>query len=192
MDKKVIKILENNGVGVLPTDTLYGLVGRALSKKAVERIYKIKGRNPRKPLIILISSLNDLKLFNIKVSKDTKNILSKIWPGKVSIILLCSNKKYHYLHRGTKSLAFRWPKKKSLEKLIKKTGPLVAPSANPEGKRPAETIKEAKQYFKDKIDFYISGGTLKSQPSTLIAIKNRRVIIKRQGVVKINKNIWQN
>ena len=68
VSKGIKKILLNHGVGVLPTDTLYGLVGSALSKKAVARIYKLRRRNPQKPFIILISSLADLKLFNIKLA----------------------------------------------------------------------------------------------------------------------------
>ena len=50
----IIKILKSGGVGVMPTDTLYGLVGSAFSKEAVKRIYKIKNRDKKKKLIILI------------------------------------------------------------------------------------------------------------------------------------------
>jgi L-threonylcarbamoyladenylate synthase len=167
---KIIKILKNGGVGVIPTDTLYGLIGSAFSKKAISRIYKIKNRNKNKKLIVLISSIKDLKKFKIKISKEEAKILKKFWPGKVSIIL--------------SNIAFRFPKKKSLLKILRKTGPLVAPSANPEGKKPAESIKEAKEYFGGEIDFYLSGGTLKSEPSTLIRIKDGKIEILRQGVKK--------
>ena len=51
---------------VYPTDTLYGLVGRAQDRETVERVYRIKGRQPNKPLIVLISSLNDLLKFKVK------------------------------------------------------------------------------------------------------------------------------
>ena len=181
----VAKILLHEGVGILPTDTLYGIVGLALSKKAVERIYRLRKRNPKKPLIILISSLKDLGLFNIKADVRTKKLLNKFWPGEVSVILPCSLKKFAYLHRGTKTLAFRLPKKKSLIGLLKRTGPLVVPSANWEGYPPAKTIKEAKKYFGDKADFYVDAGKLDSLPSTLIKIENGRVILIRKGAVKI-------
>jgi len=176
--QKAIKILKNDGVGVIPTDTLYGLVGSAFSKKAINRIYKIKNRNKNKKLIILISSIRDLKKFKIKINKEEAKILKKFWPGRVSIIL--------------GNIAFRLPKKKSLLKILRKTGPLVAPSANPEGKKPAENIKEAKEYFGpastqggNKIDFYLSGGTLKSKPSTLIRFDNNKLIVLRQGQMVI-------
>lgn len=157
--KKVIEILKNNGVGVIPTDTLYGLVGSAFSKKSVNRIYKIKNRDKKKKMIVLISSLKDLEKFKIKVSKEQAKIFLKFWPGKVSIIL--------------NNIAFRLPATKSLIEILKKTGPLVAPSANPEGLKPAENVAQAKEYFGNNVDFYLSRGTLKSKPSTLIKINGK-------------------
>lgn len=185
MQKDIIAILKRDGVGVLATDTLYGLVGCALSKKAVERIYRLRKRNPKKPLIILISSLRDLARFGVNVDAQAKRLLSVVWPGKVSVILPCPVKKFAYLHRGTKTLAFRMPKKASLRRILKKTGPLVAPSANIEGMPSATTIIEAKRYFGKRVDFYISSGKRTSAPSTLVAIENGSVVVKRQGCVKI-------
>ena len=178
----IIQILKNDGVGVMATDTIYGLVGSALSKKAVERIYKLKKRTPSKPFIILISDFNDLKFFNIKIDQFTKKLLQKIWPNPVSVILPCNDAKFAYLHRETKTLAFRIPQKPDLLELLQQTVPLVAPSANPEGLPPAQTIKEAKKYFNDQVDFYQDEGKLISEPSTLIEIKNRKTNILRQGI----------
>lgn len=180
-----VEILKGGGIGVLPTDTLYGLVGSAFSKKAVARIYRLKKRNPKKPLIILIASLRDLARFGLKPDRKTFVILRRVWPGKVSVILPCRNKKFRYLHRGTNTLAFRLLRKKSLRALLKKTGPLVAPSANPEGASSARTIREAKKYFGESVDFYIDGGRLYSLPSTLIAIKGGNVTMKRRGSGKV-------
>mgnify|MGYP001360961233 CR=1 FL=1 len=182
---KISTLINNGGIGVVPTDTLYGLVGSAFSEAAVEKIYRVKKRNLKKPFIIIIGAMADLELFGIKLSEGEDAILKNIWPGKVSVILPCHLKKFTYLHRGTKSLAFRLPKKQKLINLIKETGPLAAPSANPEKFPPAESIKEAKKYFGDKVDFYINRGKIKSQPSTLVEIKNGELIIKRQGAVKI-------
>ena len=73
--EKNIKIIHNGGIGVFPTDTLYGIVGSAFSKTAVERIYKVKGRHKQKPFIILISSINDIKKFGIVLNKTQKEFL---------------------------------------------------------------------------------------------------------------------
>ena len=169
----------------MATDTIYGIVGLALKKEVVENIYKLRERNPSKPMIILIGSIRDLGFFGIKIDKITQKILEKFWPGKVSIILPCPSKKFIYLHRGTRSLAFRLPDKPDLIEILGKTGPLVAPSANPEGEPPAKTVEEAKKYFGQKVDFYLDEGELTSLPSTLIAIENGEVIVKREGAVKI-------
>ena len=75
MYKIAIKKLLNGGVGILPRDTLYGLVGRALSRKAFDRIFELKKRNSKNPFIILISSIKYLKLFDVEINKDVKNIL---------------------------------------------------------------------------------------------------------------------
>jgi L-threonylcarbamoyladenylate synthase len=183
---KVENLLKNEGVGVLPTDTLYGLVGSARSKKAVKKIYQLKKRDLKKPLIILISSLTDLSLFKIKVGQKTKKRLNQYWPGKVSIILPCRSKKLTYLHRGGETLAFRLPGKRDLGDLLKKTGPLVAPTANPEGLEPAKTIGEAKVYFGDQVDFYLDQGRLDSLPSTLIKVEDGKIEVLRQGAVRIS------
>lgn len=182
----LIKSISVGGIGVMPTDTIYGLVGLALNKYVVQRIYKVRKRNPDKPLIILISAIEDLKLFGIKLNEVQVKVLEKFWPGKISIILPCKASKWQYLHRGTKGLAFRLPKNPSLIRILKTTGPLVAPSANPEGDLPAKTITEARKYFGDEIDFYISGKTNQT-PSTLVELKDDgKLVALRQGAVKID------
>lgn len=185
--QKAEEILKNGGVVVLPTDTLYGIIGRALSKKAVKRIYEVKGRDKSKPFIVLITSYKHLEIFGVEVGKEQAKFLEKFWPGKVSVVLPCHSKAFEYLCRGTKSIAFRMIgfKNKNLFNLLKKVGPLVAPSANNEGGKPAETVKEARNYFGNDVDLYINGGERKLNPSTLIKLENNNFVILRQGAKKI-------
>ncbi len=178
-------LLANGSVGVLPTDTIYGLVGSALRKDTVERIYALRRRNPKKPMIVLIASTGELKHFGVAPAAPAKRVLDKVWPGKVSVILPCASKKFEYLHRGTKTLAFRVPASARLRAFLAKTGPLVAPSANIEGERPSRTIAEAKRYFGDGVEFYTHGRT-SSAPSTLINIDRKgEVTVLRQGAANI-------
>jgi len=179
--QKAKKILENDGVVVIPTDTLYGIVASVFSPKAVEKIYKIKERDKTKPLIVLISSVKGLEKF------DIKGDFSKIFQPKVSVLLECKSNKFKYIHRGTNEIAFRMIgiKNKNLFNLINKVGPIVAPSANKESEKPAETIKQAKEYFGEKVDCYIDGGRKIGEPSTLVRVKNNKIEVLRQGVVKI-------
>ncbi|MFA6919307.1 MAG: tRNA pseudouridine(55) synthase TruB [Patescibacteria group bacterium] len=182
----LIKSISAGDIGVMSTDTIYGLMGLALNKKVVQRIYKVRKRSPEKPFIILISSIEDLGLFGIKINAEEKAVLEKFWPGKISIILPCKSSKWQYLHRGTKGLAFRLPKKPSLINILKQTGPLISTSANPEGEVPAKTIAEAKKYFGHEVDFYVSGKS-NSEPSTLAQLQsNGELVVLRQGAVKIN------
>jgi len=178
---KTVEILDGGGIGILPTDTIYGMVGSALIPEAVERIYQARKRDKDKPLIILISKMKDLALFGIHPDRSSEKILERLWPGEISVVLPCPNEKFKYLHRGGKTLAFRLPNKESLICLLKKTGPLVAPSANPEGDRPAGSISEAKNYFGNQVDFYIDEGITKSSPSSLVSLENSRLKILRKG-----------
>lgn len=181
----IVNILKEGGVGVIPTDTIYGIVGSALNSEVVEKIYKLRKRSKDKPFIILISSLNDLNHLNIKLTEKQKKFLQKNWPNPLSVVLPVDNEKFEYLHRGTKTLGFRIPKDKKLLKLLRQTGPLVAPSANFAGEGVAETIEEAKKYFGNAI-FYVDGGKIKSQPSTLIELySDGSYKILREGVFRI-------
>jgi L-threonylcarbamoyladenylate synthase len=162
-------------IGVIPTDTIYGIVCSAMNKKSVEKLYKIRKRDLKKPMIILISSLKDLSLFDVKIDKK---ISDKYWPGKVSIIVPVQN--FKYLHRGMDSLAFRLPDNKDLIRVLKISGPIVAPSANIENEKPAETVEEAYNYFQDKADFYVDCGKLKSRPSKIVSILGSKIEIIRK------------
>jgi L-threonylcarbamoyladenylate synthase len=184
----VAQTLRRGDVGILPTDTIYGIVGSALNKKTVLRIYKHRKRNPKKPMIILIGDMRyaTWKKFGIELPTAHRALLARLWPDAVSVILPCTAKKFAYLHRGTKTLAFRMPKPKWLRELLKKTGPLVAPSANWEGKLPAKTIREAEKYFSDRIDFYVDAGRLTGKPSTLVRITPAgEVLVLRKGAIRI-------
>lgn len=182
---KVVKLLKDGKVGVIPTDTIYGIVGSALNSKTVEEIYRLRKRAKDKPMIILISSLEDLKKFGINVNKKQNEFLQKHWPNPLSVVLKCNDKKFNYLHRSTNSLAFRMPKNEQLSNILKKTGPLVVPSANVEGEKPAENIDQAKKYFGNQVDFYLDGGTINSTSSTLVGFENDSVKILRQGKFRI-------
>ncbi len=182
-DKNIVDMLISGSVGVIPTDTIYGLVGRAEAASTVERIYRIRKRNEHKPCIILISSYEDLKKFNIELSSEMRLFLEarRLWPGKVSIVFPSDDLRFEYLTRSTKSLAFRMPDTPELRDLLAQTGPLIAPSANREGDPPATTVGSARQYFKDSVEFYVDGGELHSLPSTLIQVSDGKMTVLREG-----------
>lgn len=179
-DKNLIKILKDNGVVIMPTDTLYGVVGKALCQSTVDRIYRLRKRNPEKPCIILVGDKNELKKFGIVLTKAQRNEIGR-YKEPMSFILDCANEKFSYLYRGTNSLAFRVPASPALRNLLIKVGPLIAPSANPEGLSPAQTISEARRYFGDSIDLYLDAGKLAGKASKVIKLhKDGKLSIIRQ------------
>ncbi len=151
-DFETINLLANGGIGVGPTDTIYGLLALASNEMAVERVYDLRARDRSKPCIILIKDPNDLKEFGVATSYIER--ARPYWPASISLVLPTTEAPHHLL-RGGDSLAFRLPNSHSLRKLISKTGPLIAPSANPAGQPPALSIGQAKSYFKENVDFYI-------------------------------------
>ncbi len=181
--KEAEEVLKKGGIVVAPTDTLYGILTDALNSEAVERVYKLKKRTESKPVIVLIPSIEHLKMFNIIPKKEEKKLLQH--RGITVVIPLKDRDKFYHLHRGTGSIAFRIPDKKELINLMKNIKrPLIAPSANPEGKSPAKDIKEAVAYFGDSIDLYVDGGEIKSSiPSTIVKV-NTEVYIIREGSIK--------
>ena len=159
--------LASGEVGVIPTDTLYGIVGSALKPATIERIYDLRKRERDKPLIVLISDWTDFDRFQIVIPDRTHILLNKIWPGPVSVIVSAGSPALAYLHRGTNSIAFRMPAKPALRECLKQTGPLVAPSANLAGEASAVTAQEAYEHFGDQV-FYVDEGTLDNPASALV------------------------
>lgn len=182
---KLAKQILAGEIGVMPSDTLYGLMGSALKPATVERIYELRRRDKNKPMIVLIGGMADLKKLGIAVDAQAKKFLRQYWPGKVSVVLKCAGKKWQYLHRGGGTLAVRWPESKSLEKLLQATGPLVAPSANWAGEPAAETVRAAQKYFGGGVDFYVNVGRLSGKPSTLVSLVGRSPKVLRKGSVRI-------
>lgn len=153
-------------MAVLPSCVLmlYGIVGRADLQATVERIYRTKERTPSKSPIILIGDV--LQLFDT-YDTEALDALSEYWPGPNSIILP-STAAPTWIARDNASVAYRLPADESLRTLLQTIGPLIAPSANPEGLAPAATIDEAHAYFGDQVDYYEDGGAvLLANPSSL-------------------------
>lgn len=170
---ELVKVLAEGGVAVMPTDTIYGMVGKAENERVVERIYTIRKRAPGKPCIILIGDIKELEKFSIHISVEQKKALAKYWSSDsspTSIVLDCLDKALSYLHRGTKTLAFRMPASEGLRGLLLKTGPLIAPSANLEALPLSQDISEAKEYFGGAVDLYIDGGLITTRASRVIRL----------------------
>jgi L-threonylcarbamoyladenylate synthase len=177
-DEKVIELLQAGGVGLVPTDTVYGLSALALSQQSVEKIFNLKERDDGKPCIILIGNINQAGEIGIDPAKLEP--VKDYWPAALTFIAPAPNAP-EYLHRGMQSLGVRIPKDDSLRELLSKLGPLVSTSANLQNEPVAHNTEFARKYFGEKLDFYVDGGELNGDPSTIAKITDGKLEILRQG-----------
>jgi L-threonylcarbamoyladenylate synthase len=169
-------------IGVIPTDTVYGLVARATDKDAVKRLYDLK-RREAKPGTIIAASIDQLVQLGIK--RRYLTAVEQFWPGAVSVVVVGSPE-LDYLHQGMASLAVRIPDHPELQQLLEQVGPLLTSSANHPGQPTSTTIAQAKQYFANEVDFYVDGGDLSSNlPSTIIRIVDDAIEVLRRGAVEV-------
>ncbi len=168
------KILAD-GVVVMPTDTVYGLVCLASSHDAVKNMYEVKQRDG-KPGTIIAGSVD--QLIQMGFEEKQVNKAKQFWPGPVSVILDTPHS-LEYLHMGKKSLAVRIPALEWLNEILLKTGPLATTSANFPDEPTVDTIEEAKILFGDRVDYYLDGGDLSgAKPSSIIGFSKTGEIIK--------------
>ena len=183
-DAELVTLLQSGAVGVLPTDTLYGLVCSVKNPAAVARLYALKHRE-HKPGTLIAANVQQLE--QLGLNADHLHQVEAYWPGAISIIIPCGPK-LEYLHQGLDSLAARVPDKPALHELLLKTGPLLTSSANHPGEQPATNVQEAIGYFGDAVDFIVDGGDLYgSAPSTIIRVAGDTLEVIRQGAVMINE-----
>jgi len=182
-EPKLIKLLKTGAVGILPTDTVYGLACLASNEAAVARLYELKTRL-QNPGTIVAANTSQLESLGIKLRY--LKAVEHFWPGPVSIILPCGDD-LKYLHLGRYGVAVRLVADKQLHALLSNTGPLLTTSANQPTEPTAPTVVEAKHYFNDQVDFYIDGGDLSGRsPSTIIRVIDDVIEIVRPGAVIIN------
>ncbi len=168
---EVIELLKNGAVGVIPTDTVYGVVAPLFNQEAIERIYELKGRENTKRIgTTLIADINQI---DGHVHPNHLLRAQDFWPGPVSVELGIV-KGLEYAHQGHWTLAFRLPDSPRLQDLVAQTGPLSTSSANHAGRAPAETVEEAMGYFRQGVDFYVDGGNLSNRrPSAILGFNEQ-------------------
>ena len=178
---KFLDLILNDEPIIVPTDTVYGLVCRYDSKSAVEKIYKLKKRKRKKPLILLGQNWKALKKFVKITTRHVKAIheLPLQWPGPMTIILPASKTVPKFLNKGFKTIGIRVPDNKFLLKLLKHSPGkvLASTSANISGKSDRmpqkELLKKVKLFVKAK------RGEMSLKPSRVIEIKKDKIIILR-------------
>jgi|TARA_B100001964_G_scaffold132549_1_gene146403 L-threonylcarbamoyladenylate synthase len=190
--KKAIKYLNNNECVGIPTETVYGLAANAYSDKGTLKIFKLKKRPKKNPLIVHYYNLNDLKkdcLISLKFLK----LYKKFCPGPISFVLkLKRNSRIsNNVTNNKKNIAVRFPRHQLTRRLLKVLKyPLAAPSANLSRKISPVSKKDVVDEFGKKIKFILDGGRSKiGVESTIVSLINKPKILRLGGIErnKINK-----
>jgi L-threonylcarbamoyladenylate synthase len=177
---QAVQLLQAGKVGVIPTDTVYGLVACAEVEPAVTRMYTLKNRE-QKPGTLIAANTDQLLSLGVPAGDIAK--VAQYWPGALSAVLSINR---DYLTQAVGTLAMRVTADQRIQALCERTGPLISSSANQPGEPHATTIDEAFAYFGDTVDFYVDGGTIaETQPSTIIRPTADGVEVLRQGSVSV-------
>jgi len=185
--KKAKKIINNNNVIGLPTETVYGLAGNAYSNKAVKKIFKLKKRSPINPLIIHYKKLEDIKNDAIYDASLIK-LYKALCPGPITFVLRKKSKSRlsKIATAGKKTVAVRFPSHKvaqSILKIINK--PLAAPSANISTKLSSTCAKDVFDEFGKKIEIILDGGKCKiGLESTIVDLTEKPSILRPGKITK--------
>lgn len=178
--------MKNGAVAVIPTDTLYGFAVSYNSKEAVEKVYRIKNRDARKPLILFVTKVEELNNLGLNTSQENQLIINNNWPGALTAVLTKPStgelSSFNY-----PTIGVRAPNHKELLKLLDILPiKLLTTSANRSGE-PSDTNPDniAKE-FENEVDWFIEDGILPSGvPSTVADFTLYPPKILRQGKIKI-------
>lgn len=184
-DPELVSIVKKGSVGVIPTDTLLGLICIASESKNVKRLYEIKSRE-KKPGTIVASNID--QLVNIGIKRRYLKAVEHFWPNPISIVIPCGNE-LNYLHDGVGSIAVRITGNKKLVKFLDQTGALLTTSANLPGQPESRNVQEAINYFGSRVEFYVEDDIESTnKPSTIIRIVDDAVEVLREGQLKIDES----
>mgnify|MGYP000873747712 CR=1 FL=1 len=181
---QVVETLKDGGVIVYPTDTIYGLGCDIYNQKAVERICRIKGIDPKKAQFsIVCSDLSHLSTFAKQISTSTFRTLKEYLPGPFTFVLPASKQVPKILQGRKDTIGLRVPDNNITITLIKELGnPVLSTSL------PGEDVEEYTdpeviyENYKSLVDIVINGGIGGTVPSTVLQFQDEEFELIRQGL----------
>ncbi len=181
---EIRKILESGGVGIIPTDTVYGLCVNALNKNSINRIYKIKKRDINKPLVLFVKNRDEIGKYGI-VNDLSKKIINKYMPGEITIVLRKKDPSFSISLKKFDTIGIRIPNDIFIINLLNSISfPLATTSANISGEKTPKDVEGLKRIFNGVVDFIVDGGELGEVPSTVIEVIDENINILREGKIK--------
>ncbi len=172
----------------MPTETVYGLAGNAYSESAVKKIFKLKKRSKKNPLIIHYLNLEKAKK-DVFFNKSFFKLYKKFCPGPITFILRRKPKSKinNYASSNLKTVAIRFPKNSEIRKILKNINfPLAMPSANMSKSVSPVSPEDVYDEFKKKIKIIINGGKCKIGLESTVVDLSESIKILRPGYVSLN------
>ncbi|MBA2369859.1 MAG: threonylcarbamoyl-AMP synthase [Candidatus Protochlamydia sp.] len=176
--------LKGGRVVALPTETVYGLAASLSQPKAIEEIFKLKGRPLGNPLIIHVSSLSDIEYYARKIPPRFNELALAFWPGPLTLIVPIQPDLVPPLVRAHLPTAgFRMPRHPMTLEVIEASGPLVMPSANLSGKPSATSYEHVETDFGKNFPVLDGGSCSQGLESTILYYEESRWMIGRLGAI---------
>jgi len=181
------EIISRGGVIAFRTDTFYGLGANPFDLAAGRRVKQLKGREEAKPILILVSSRNQLQRFIDQPSLEFERLAQEFWPGPLTLIGAARAEVPDEITAGTGTIGIRLPDDEDVRSLVQACGgALSATSANPSSQPPAKTAQEVAAYFPAGIDLIIDGGASRiQQPSTVLDVSLGKARLVREGAISM-------
>ena len=182
---KAVDIIKEDGLVLVPTETVYGLAGNALSDEACKKIFIAKGRETDNPLIAHVSDKDMLKGLVKNISAIEEKLIDTFMPGPFTLILESNDIVCKTASAGSSTIGIRMPSNKIIHELIKECKvPLAAPSANISGRPSGTCVEDIFEELKDKVNCIINGGRCKiGLESTVVKVIDGIPTILRPGII---------
>ncbi|MCR5151434.1 MAG: threonylcarbamoyl-AMP synthase [Clostridiales bacterium] len=179
------QIIKDGGIVAVPTETVYGLAANALDPSAVRKIFSAKGRPQDNPLIVHVSSVEEIPALVENVDERMYLLAEKFWPGPLTVIQKKSSLIPSEVCAGLDTVAIRLPSNPVMRDVIRKSSvPIAAPSANSSGKPSPTTAEHVITDLDGKIDAVIDGGECDyGVESTVITLATPVPMLLRPGAV---------
>ena len=188
--RKVTDLLNQDGIIILPTDTIYAMACKLGNKKGIERMCKIAGKKPEKVNFSLIcSDLAHLSEYTAALDKSVFRLMKNNLPGPFTFILQANKQVTKWFEGNKKTIGIRVPDNAIAQLLVKEiNSPLVVTTIHHEDEIVAYMTDpdEIAEKFKHQIDLVIDGGIGGNEPSTIIDCTGEEPVVVREGKGIIN------
>ncbi|MEW6265411.1 MAG: L-threonylcarbamoyladenylate synthase [Thermodesulfobacteriota bacterium] len=189
--RPAVEALLDGGVLAGPTQSFYGLMAAADKAPALERIMTLKGREPNKPLLLLLDQPLRLTCYARELPESAQGLAAKFWPGPLTLLLRARRGLHPALVGPTRTVGVRVEGLPAIRTLIRALDrAITGTSANPGGRPPALTAEEVQAYFGDKIDLILDGGPCPGGAgSTLIDVSIGPPRLVRDGGLSLDEMV---